>query len=450
MQLTFRFFNQVWVVVLIAVWGTDAIGNLKPTEDSLWYYEIGGAEVIPAPPAPSVNTVELSGSAQLGLGFNCGNFDPVLGVANSLNDVKDGVDDMLQAMTAAATGAIASLPALILQRANPGLYDLLQNALVAAKLKVDVATKNCRQMEAAIAKGENPYHELIVISKGNDWKKAMSIGGIDPVAAEEQVDTNNGNGGVPWLMGAEAGGVNQEPLRFTGDVVQAGYNLTLSRDISLTSAPTGHADTALVKTWSSPGEAVSFAKEVLGEHVVTTCDGCDKKATPGIGLVMELQRESTRLQTHLDVLVSTSSPPSMVELEALSGPNTQLTRETVEALRELPQPERQIMQQRLVNDLAINRVLEKAFYARHLLKTGGQIPEVTSNKPAQEHVQQAIAELDALTERLLFEYQARQQVASSTVANLINRAHALRTKGEAIPQLPLVDNKPLLHGRVAR
>ena len=96
-----------------------------PTEDSLWYYEIGGAEVVPRPLNPNHRSLTLAGSAQLGLGYSCGKFDPVLGVAETLNQVKTGAEDMLRAMTEAATGAIASLPALILQRANPGLYELM-------------------------------------------------------------------------------------------------------------------------------------------------------------------------------------------------------------------------------------------------------------------------------------------------------------------------------------
>ena len=39
-----------------------------PTEDSFWYYEIGGAQPISAPANPSVVSVTLGGSAQLGLG----------------------------------------------------------------------------------------------------------------------------------------------------------------------------------------------------------------------------------------------------------------------------------------------------------------------------------------------------------------------------------------------
>ena len=42
-----------------------------PTEDSFWYYEIGGAQPVSAPPNPLVTSVTLGGSAQLGLGYSC-------------------------------------------------------------------------------------------------------------------------------------------------------------------------------------------------------------------------------------------------------------------------------------------------------------------------------------------------------------------------------------------
>ena len=49
----------------------------------------------------------------------------------------------MNAMTTAATAAIAALPALILQRANPGLYDLFQNAPSDARnWVVDVGGEN--------------------------------------------------------------------------------------------------------------------------------------------------------------------------------------------------------------------------------------------------------------------------------------------------------------------
>ena len=176
-----------------------------PTEDSLWYYEIGGAEPVSPPANAEVVSVTLGGSAQLGLGYSCGKFDPVAAVSNTLNDIRTGADNMMNAMTAAASAAIAALPALILQRANPGFYDLFQNALLKAEETLELATKTCEQMEAEIAAGKNPYADLITLSKGNDWKFQMGVGGNDAVTAKEAVESANGDNGVPW-MGGQAGG----------------------------------------------------------------------------------------------------------------------------------------------------------------------------------------------------------------------------------------------------
>ncbi len=151
-------------------------------------------------------------------------FDPVAAVTNTLNNIGSGVDDMMNAMTAAASSAIAALPALILQRANPGLYDLFQNALLKAEETMQLATKSCEQMEAEIAKGKNPYADLITLSKGNDWKLQMGIGGNDAVTAKGAVESSNGDNGVPWI-GGQAGGSDQPVLEFTGDIVKAGYNI---------------------------------------------------------------------------------------------------------------------------------------------------------------------------------------------------------------------------------
>ena len=156
------------VIALTVATGPDSYAAQAPTEDGLWYYEIGGAEPVSVPANPAVVSTTLGGSAQLGLGYSCGKFDPVAAVTNTLNDIGSGVDNMMNAMTAAATSAIASLPALILQRANPGLYDLFQNALIKAEETMQLATKSCEQMEAEIAQGKNPYADLITLSKGND------------------------------------------------------------------------------------------------------------------------------------------------------------------------------------------------------------------------------------------------------------------------------------------
>ncbi len=392
----------------------------------------------------------IAGSAQLGLGYSCGTFDPVLGVAETLNQVKSGAEDMLRAMTQAATGAIASLPALILQRANPGLYELMQNALVGAKLKVDLATKDCRQMEADIAHGKNPYHELIVLSKGNDWKRQMSIGGNNAVHAQQQVEAADGGNGVPWVLGQPAGGRGQLPLRLTGDIVKAGYNVTLNRNVGQTDSAPTHVGGRLHQIWSTPQAAVAWVTDVVGEHEVTTCANCPKSATPGQGLLQNLWSESIDLAAKLDAVLTAPTPPSRAILAELSGPNIALTREAIDALAELPQGEQAVVKARLVNDIAVSRTLEKAFYARRLLLTGGQIPEVLHSATATNHIAETVASLDAEAERLVFEYRMRQEVVSDTVQRLMRRAASIRETSRGIPELGPIDTRPLSDGRITR
>lgn len=418
-----------------------------PTEDSLWYYEIGGAEPVSVPANPAVVSVTLGGSAQLGLGYSCGKFDPVAAVTNTLNDIGAGVDNMMNAMTAAATSAIAALPALILQRANPGLYDLFQNALIKAEETMQLATKSCEQMEAEIAQGKNPYADLITLSKGNDWKVQMGIGGNDAVTAKDTVESSNGDNGVPWI-GGQAGGSGQPVLEFTGDIVEAGYNINMNRAVTDTTPVPAASATRLSEIWSSPAEARDWTVDVVGENIVTTCDTCRKDSIPGTGLLPKLYQESATVTTEIQNLVSGATPPTLANLDQITAPGVAITRQVIEAIREMPPSEQSLIMGRLVSEISTARTVEKALYARRLLLSGRQVPEVYATEVAREHADNSIAELDKEIENLLFETRVRKEVVSDTVATLLQRAAAKRQSSLTVPEVPTLDPNPLRGGRV--
>jgi len=418
-----------------------------PTEDGLWYYQIGGAEPVSVPANPAVVPVTLGGSAQLGLGYSCGKFDPVAAVTHTLNDIGSGVDNMMNAMTAAATSAIASLPALILQRANPGLYDLFQNALIKAEETMQLATKSCEQMEAEIAQGKNPYADLITLSKGNDWKMQMGIGGNDAVSAKATVESSNGDNGVPWI-GGQAGGSGQPVLEFTGDIVEAGYNINMNRAVTDSSAVPAAASTRLSEIWSSPAGARDWTVDVVGENIVTTCDTCRKDSIPGTGLLPKLYQESATVTTEVQNLVSGATPPTLTNLDKITAPGVAITRQVIEAIRAMPAAEQSLIIGRLVSEISTARTVEKALFARRLLLSGRQVPEVYATQVAREHADKAIAELDKEIENLLFETRVRREVVSDTVATLLERAAARRESSLTVPEVPTLDPHPLRGGRV--
>lgn len=435
------------LVVVLILWNSAYAATKAPTEDSLWYYEIGGAEPVSAPANPSVVSVTLGGSAQLGLGYSCGKFDPVAAVTNTLNDIGSGVDNMLNAMTAAASAAIASLPALILQRANPGLYDMFQNALLKAEETMQLATKSCEQMEAEIAQGKNPYADLITLSKGNDWKLQMGVGGNDAVTAKDAVETSNGDNGVPWI-GGQAGGSGQPLLEFTGDIVKAGYNLNMNRPLTAVGPVPPAAATRLTEVWATPADARDWVVDVVGENIVTTCDTCRKDSIPGTGLLPKLYQEASTVTVELQNLVVGTTPPTLTNLENITAPGVAITRQVIEAIREMPASEQSLIMGRLVSEISTARTVEKALFARRLLLTGRQVPEVYATEVAREHADTSIAELDKEIENLLFETRVRKEVVSDTVTMLLKRAAARRQTSLNTPAVPTIDPRPLSNGRV--
>lgn len=434
------------LLIALSVWNSVYAAK-APTEDSLWYYEIGGAEPVSVPANPSVVSVTLGGSAQLGLGYSCGKFDPVAAVTNTLNNIGAGVDNMMNAMTAAASAAIASLPALILQRANPGLYDMFQNALLKAEETMQLATKSCEQMEAEIAKGKNPYADLATLSKGNDWKLQMGVGGNDAVTAKDAVETSNGDNGVPWI-GGQAGGSGQPLLEFTGDIVKAGYNINMNRPVTAAGPVPPASATRLSEVWATPADARDWVVDVVGENIVTTCDTCRKDSIPGTGLLPKLYQESSGVTVEIQNLVSGATPPTLANLDNITAPGVAITRQVIEAIREMPVSEQSLIMGRLVSEISTARTVEKALFARRLLLTGRQVPEVYATEVAREHADTSIAELDKEIENLLFETRVRKEVVSDTVSMLLQRAAARRQSSLNAPTVPTLDPRPLSNGRV--
>ena len=418
-----------------------------PTEDSIWYYEIGGADPVSLPARRDITSLRLGGSVDLSLGYSCGVFDPVAAVSNGLNNIGSGVDDMMDAMTQAASSAIAALPALILQRANPGLYDLFQNALLKAEATMQIATKSCETMEAEIAQGKNPYADLITLSKGNDWKYEMGIGGNDAVTAKESVEDSNGENGVPWIKGS-AGGAGQPPLHLTGDIVEAGYNINLNQRVDEAGPLPDLEDSRLLAVWPTPLTAREWVVSVIGDNIVTTCDGCAKDSVPGTGLIPVKYNEQQQLADSFADLMSNDAALTRENLESVSAPGVAITREVIEAIQEMPPTEHKLIVGRLVAEIATARTIEKSLLARRLLLSGRQVPEVYATNVAREHIDTSIDELDREIDNLLFETRVRREVVSDTAAILLQRAEARRRASLSVPTVPVVDPNPLIDGRV--
>ncbi|RAW05920.1 hypothetical protein DKQ62_16675, partial [Halomonas elongata] len=152
----------------------------------------------------------------------CGNFDMGASVSNQLNGITNGFQNLMGNVIQNATGAVASLPAMIIQRSNPQLYDLLQNGVLQGRLDYDKTKLSCQNMAEQMtdyAMGEQSQQA----AKAENWK-ATAKNTQDPVAAQEVVEEQGGNKGRTWVGGQKRGGENQEPMEVVEDTAIAGYN----------------------------------------------------------------------------------------------------------------------------------------------------------------------------------------------------------------------------------
>ncbi|MBA4243685.1 MAG: integrating conjugative element protein [Pseudomonas sp.] len=388
-------------------------------------YSIGGGRAVSMTPASNMRSIGV------GVGWNsnliCGDMSISTTIQNQLNGLTNGFQTIMSNVIQNATAAVASLPALIIQRADPGLYNLLTNGILQARLDFDRSKLTCRSMAekmADVAGGQVGWSQ---IADGMVLKQAVSS--TDAVSAIEQTETSRGNEGVTWVGGENAGGSGQRPIRVVSDVVSAGYNLVNGRDVDDTSSiAAGNCGGNLTcETWNSPAAASAWAIRVLGEQEQRTCETCTKTVTtPGGGLTPLIQEEyETKLEV-LQELITGSRPLSLDNLQAAGSASLPITRGVIEALRD--EPDQDILARRLASEIALSSVLEKALLLQRTLLTGRKEPNVAANELAQKAVSHESDLLDREIHNLKTELELRRELASNSPTAIIQR-HSARSAG---------------------
>lgn len=393
----------------------DSNGPIVPSNGKMgaFYYQLGGGNDVPMPAFLDTNTVPLSVGGNMGLGYNCGVFNPKLSIENAINGIKNSAINMEQSIINNATGAIYDMPLYIIARANHTAYDILTNQFFNAQTQLQVSTKSCQVMQQEMANGQNPYSNWASIAMGDDWEKHMSMafsssrlgasGNQDINEVKQEVAQDNGKNGVPWVFGAgpgsggsNAGGEGQQPIQVVHDTVIAGYNVLLQsgRNYDDQSAPGKTTKNAyLVDTWSSPTDAATWVINVVGDQEITTYAGGPKKSTPGVGLLPDVYEQTETVQKQLVNLVDGSTSITIQNLQALASPSMVLNKQAIEAFQKLTPVDQTIYVHKLAQAIAAERIAEKVRIAKQLLTQGEHVPEIYGNKAARSEVNSAIAAL---------------------------------------------------------
>ncbi|HBO3209106.1 integrating conjugative element protein [Pseudomonas aeruginosa] len=388
-------------------------------------YSIGGGRAVSMGGAGNMQSIGV------GVGWNsnliCGDMSITTTLQNQLNGITNGFQTIMSNVIQNATSAVASLPALIIQRADPGLYNLLTNGILQARLDFDRSKMTCRAIAnrmADMAGGQAGWDQL---AEGMALRDA--VGSTDAVSAVEKAESNKGNNGVPWVGGGNAGGSGQSSIKVVGDVTRAGYNLLNGRSATdtLSIARNACGNRLTCQTWSSPQAAADWATRVLGEREQRTCESCTKtQTTPGVGLTPMIQEEyETKLQV-LQELVTGARPTTLANLDAAGSSSLPITRGVIEALRD--EPDQDVLGKRLASEAALSSVLEKALLLQRTLLTGKKEPNVAANELAVRAVDQENSALEQEIDNLKTELELRRTLAGNSAMAIIQR-HSIRAVG---------------------
>lgn len=425
-----------------------------PARDSRWYYQIGGAQAVSLPANTYTASTTLGGSIDLSHIYSCGNFNPVTGLSNILNNSQGQVMSAYGGMVTAVTSAIGALPAFILQRAAPGLYDLYQNAVIRGELLLNSANASCQQMENEIRNGQNPYERFTRMAKFFDWKVQMGNGAYgssstDVKSAMDTVNDNGGKNGIPWLGGSYAGGENQPPVMAISDTIQAGYNIELNRDVSDTSpAPVGNAGANIATIWKTPDDAKAYGQFVLGDIAFQTGKQQQRRAMPGHGILPKIEFDKTPILKNLRTLVNGTDNPTPDQLEAVSIPGLDMTREVIDAIRALPtSQEKEAAAQKLADEAATGLNLQRALLLKRLLQSGRMEPNIYASGVTDE-IDAAINQVTQAIDNVLYETRIRREMFAQTATVLLSAGQYRTTDIGLSTRSGGNDGKPLINGAV--
>ncbi|MEZ7809352.1 hypothetical protein [Alcaligenes phenolicus] len=114
----------------------------------------------------------------------------------------------------------------------------------------------------------------------------------------------------------------------------------------------------------------------------------------------------------------------------------------------MPPDTRSIAVNRIAQEMAMHRVINKALVARSVLMTGLTLPEVTAAGDAIQNTQASVDRLSGYIDDLMYEARIRKDLTSQTALSIINTQSAIDTQSLNVPGGNPVDPAPAVGGRV--
>jgi len=435
----------------------SAIGygkNVNGAVSDKLYYTLGGGSVI-SQPATRSSMRKLGMDIGWSSDLMCGNFDLKTTVGNQLNGVTSGYKNLMGDVIQGATGAVASLPAMVIQRANPGLYDMLTNGVLQGSVAFDKAQLNCQNMSKRMMNfaGNNKWNQSAVM---DEYKSLVNSGDADAVRVNNASEKLQGKSGQNWIGGQKRGGQNQPAIRPTHDLAAAGYNMMNSLPVlSTTPVSNSSCNGGTCAKYGSAEEAAKAVVQVVGDSSLRTCadasqctSGDDEQqpgaTQAGTGFAPILEETTKENTDQLVKLVNGSEPPNATNLAKLKTGSLPITAGVIRALQR--DPDNAALTARLAGELAMADTVETALIMRRMIVTGMSEPNAASQTAAIEEGDRRVTAIDREITALRNEMELKRELSRNSVLTIIERENG---RVNSNPQTQSDDNTDSRMNRLA-
>jgi len=398
----------------------DSIGDsVKLERQSRLFYKLGGSRPMSAPPSHNAN-LKFGGNLKFGAGYSCGEFDPSSSLKNFMNNLKNSADDAMNTVSQAASSALAGLPALMLARNSPDLYELMQTSVFRAEEKLKFNAMSCQQIERQLAAGENPYKQWTELAQGTSLNEE-SESNPDVNSAMREVEEQGGDNGVympvPGKGVTKAGGKGQEPIKVNTTASVTGYNIMLGRDTTDLNEPNGTEDkeTEIVRNFETPEKLAQWTKSVIGERDIYTTKQPENEPeyVAGKGMIQTAAENRQEVVESLYRALSVDGKSQKVEILRESFKGT--TPVTVGLLKRIESSDKDIQRNiihSLAEEISMGNEIQKALIARRALIVSLSEPNIAASSAARQSIKEAIVLIEDEIERSMFEYRLRKELVT--------------------------------------
>ena len=405
------------LAVFLAAAAPGAVHAQQALIDDLVYYEIGGGQALGGPASYRRQT-RIGGDASLSLGYSCGQFDLGQNLRHMFGNLTNSLDRAVDSLLYAATGAVSSLPLYLIRQANPNLANMMENMMLRYEEQYNLGVKSCREAEQQILAGENPYYDWVQWGQQDTWRKTAGSGTPIDDAREE---VSEKHGCITWIDGDQyfCDDADNREIPVHRDVVTAGYRLL---DEPAGSAPTGAPPSRLKEYWPTPDEAVEEIEQITGETYITNARIRPPAGTPPRGLAAGMHEEAIDIARKLRE-AGEGPIGDQASLADIGVPGLAVTPVLILSLRRLNPTLQASAIERIANEIALLRALEKIHLARRILLAGSRVPEVQASPAREMILGESLPLLETEARLLQDEYDLRTRAASSTAASIIRAGH---------------------------